>query len=538
MTNDVNQLTLNDWWEQISFQGKELFTMKDNGELLLNALGNNKERSIATLTAANAETMLNALKEKFRELEAKVKELETEWVAATDKLKLAGKIERLKDYLLHANAVGDFDRLYKLVSDWSHTLHSLSENNYNLKLKLVQQAEELVHNDHIKETTQAYRDLAEQWKQIGYLDKSRNDALWNRLEAARNKFFEHKRHHQEEHEKEMLQNLDLKMELVEKAEHLAASESWKETTEIFKQLMDEWKTIGRTIADKNEELWNRFISAKNSFYDRKKVHFESIQKEQESNYAIKLTLVERAEGLKDSTEWGTTSQAFADLMEEWKNVGRVPLEKADELWSRLNVAKDFFFNAKRHHFETVRMSQEDNYAQKMALLNRAEKLKTSTQWRDASDEMNELMTEWKKIGPLPREHSNTMWEQFISARKYFFGRKDENREQRKRQAEKQMSNRVEQTRNFLLKLEEELKDEEDKIEDFTNGLQNITPGHKAEELKQHLEKLIEQGAERIKRRMEKIAEVKAQLEELEAKATAKTDTQSEAETENNNNEEA
>jgi len=521
MTNDVNQFTLNEWWEQISFQGKELFTMKENGELLLKALDNAKERPVATISNHNADAVLKALKDKYTELEAKVKELETEWVASGDKLKLAGKVERLKDYLQHANAVGEFDKLYQLVNDWSHTLHSLSEDNYKAKLKLIQQAEELVNSDNIKETTQAYRDLAEQWKQTGYLDKTRNDALWNRLEAARNKFFEHKRHHQEEHEKEMLQNLDLKMELVEKAENLAASESWKETTEAFRLLMDEWKTIGRTMADKNEELWNRFITAKNSFYDRKKVHFESIQQEQEANYITKLALVERAETLKDSTDWGQTSQAFADLMEEWKNVGRVPLEKADELWNRLNAAKDLFFNAKRQHFETVRMSLEDNYAQKMALLNRAEKLKNSTHWKDASDEMNELMTEWKKIGPLPREHSNTMWEQFIAARKHFFKRKDENREQRKKLVEKQMSNRVEQTRNFLTKLEEELKEEEDKIADFTNGLQNISPGHKAEELRQHLEKLIEQSTERIKRRTEKIEEVKKQLEELETKAATK-----------------
>ncbi|MGN6567785.1 MAG: DUF349 domain-containing protein [Flavipsychrobacter sp.] len=536
MTNDVNQLTLHDWWEQISFQGKELFTMKDNGELLLQALDSTKERTVASLNTSNADTVLKALRDKFTELAAKVKELENEWVSAADKLKLAGKVERLKDYLQHANAVGDFSRLYQLVNDWANTVHTLSEDNYKLKLKLVQQAEELVNSDNIKETTQAFRDLTEQWKQTGYLDKTRNDALWNRLETARNKFFEHKRHHQEEHEKEMLQNLDLKLELVEKAERLAASESWKETTESFKQLMDEWKTIGRTMAEKNEELWNRFITAKNVFYDRKKIHFESIQKEQEANYAIKLTLVEKAEALKESTDWGTASQAYADLMEEWKNVGRVPLEKADELWSRLNAAKDHFFNAKRRHFEALRMSHEDNYAQKMALLNRAEKLKNSTHWKDASDEMNELMTEWKKIGPLSREHSNTMWEQFIAARKYFFNRKDENREQRKRHAEKQMQTRVEQTRNFLTKLEEELKDEEDKIADFTNGLQNITPGHKAEELRQHLEKLIEQSKERVKRRAEKIEEVKQQLEELEAKATAKDNAASEAEHEDNSEE--
>ena len=77
------------------------------------------------------------------------------------------------------------------------------------------------------------------------------------------------------------------------------------------------------------------------------------------------------------------------------------------------------------------MNQEENYAQKLALLKRAEMLQDSTQWREATEELNELMTEWKKIGPVPRKHSNEIWERFIGARKKFFERKDANREKRK-----------------------------------------------------------------------------------------------------------
>ncbi|MGC4058294.1 MAG: DUF349 domain-containing protein [Chitinophagaceae bacterium] len=119
------------------------------------------------------------------------------------------------------------------------------------------------------------------------MDKKRNDALWDKLEKIKEHFFEEKRQHQEDISKEMLQNLDLKMELVDKAEALADSENWKETTEIFKQLMEDWKKTGRTIPDKNEALWQRFIAAKNNFYDRKKIHTDQIKVEQEANYAIK-----------------------------------------------------------------------------------------------------------------------------------------------------------------------------------------------------------------------------------------------------------
>ena len=200
--------------------------------------------------------------------------------------------------MLHTNAIGDINALLNEIKDWEKTIAELSEENYQVKLKLVEQGEALVDSTNYKETTQAFRDIIDRWKQTGYADKRKSDALWNRLEAARNKFYERKRQSQEEHDKEMMQNLDLKMELAEKAENLAASEDWKATSETFHQLMEQWKTVGRTINDKNETLWQRFITAKNVFYDRKKANFEAIQLEQEENYKLKQALLEKAEAIK------------------------------------------------------------------------------------------------------------------------------------------------------------------------------------------------------------------------------------------------
>ena len=512
MSNENATLTtLQEWWEFQNFPGKNNYTVNENGELIQKAIGQFKERVISALTPDNAEITLKALRDKFTETQARWKELQTEWESTEDKLKLIGKVERMKDYLQHTSVVGEVDAFEKVLAVLDETLTALTQENYLAKLKLAEQAEALSETNTCKESTQAFKDLAEEWKKIGYVDKYRNDELWNRIETAKNNFFERKRQNQEDINKELLQNLDLKMELVEKAESFAASESWKETTEAFNQLMEAWKKTGRTIHEKNEALWHRFITAKNSFFDRKKAHADKIQAEQESNLAAKLALIEKANALKESTDWGATAQAFTELMEEWKKTGRVPAEKSDEIWNQFLEAKDYFFKAKKAHSETLRVTLQDNYAQKLALVKRAESLQHSTNWREATDEMMELMEEWKKIGPAPREHHNAIWEQFSMARKKFFERKDANREHRKQMAEKHKSQRIERANSFVQKLEEELKEEEERLEDFKAGLENITPGErKAAELKAHLEKLIEQTINKINHKREKLGEARKQ----------------------------
>lgn len=507
------QPTLQSWWESVSFSGKENYTLGNDGQLLQKAIGSLKERTISTLSIDTAEITLKALKDKFSEVENKFKELLNEWESTEDKLKLIGKVERMKDYLQHTSAIGMLHDLEKSLSGIEGVIKSLTEENYKIKEALAKEADVLADSNTWKETTQAFKDLAEKWKHIGFVDKHRNDELWNRIEAAKNKFYDRKRQNHEDINKELLQNLDLKMEMVEKAEKLAASEEWKDTTEAFHNLMEEWKKTGRTIHDKNEELWHRFITAKNTFFEKKKAHFDIIQQEQEANLLAKTTLAEKAESLKDSTEWAVTAQAFTELMDQWKKIGRVPLEKADELWNRFIGSKEHFFNNKKQHTETLKVTLQDNYAQKMALVKRAESLQHSTHWREATDEMIELMEEWKKIGPVPREHNNEIWEQFSKARKKFFERKDANREQRKQMAEKHKSQRIERAHTFVKQLEEEIKEEKERLDDFKNSIQNITPGRKAEELRQHLEKLITQTEHKIQHKLAKLQDAAKQVAE-------------------------
>ena len=513
---------LKDWWDTVVFEGKDYCQLNDDGNLVLKATPFSEERVLNShLTVENGPAAIKALTDKFPEVAARVTELQQEWDSTDDKLKMVSKVTRTRDYLQHATAIGHFEPMYKQLATWHNTINDLIAENVKVKEALIAKANELADSDQWKETTQSFKELADQWKDSGYVEKERNDELWNALEAARDKFYERKRVHHEGQEKEMLQNLDLKMELVEKAEKLAASDSWKQTTEGFKALMEEWKTIGRTINDKNESLWQRFITAQNVFFERKRQHYELIKQEQEVNYTKKQDIVQRAEALSESREWNATTAAYATLMDEWKASGRVAAEKADELWDRMCKAKDNFFNNKRHHFEAQRVTLDDNLAQKAAIIKRAETLKNSTAWREAAAEFAELFEDWKKIGPAPRAENERLWEQFAQARRFFFERKDADWERRKSNMDKQQESRLSQARQFLETLRAELKEEEESVEDFKISLETITPGPKEKELRAHLEKLIAQSGPNLKLKQEKITDVEKQVKELEERKKPK-----------------
>lgn len=504
------------WWNALQFEGKEFTELRPDGTLLLKATPFGPERELQPLHPESAQPIVQALKDKFREVESKVRELSSEWNHSEDKKKLSGRVERVRDYLLHAKAIGDFTPLYRQVGLWDSQLQEGADKAYAERLALVEKAEALAASPETKkEGLNELRELSEHWKNTGYVDKERADALWARFEAARDSFYNRRREQQESERAELQSNLDLKNEIVEKAEKLAASDDWKEATTGFNELMDQWKATGRTFHEKNEALWQRFITAKNVFYDRKKHHFQEIQTEQEANYEKKLALIERAEAMAESTEWNKTTDAYNALMDEWKSIGRVPAEKTEELWSRLSAAKDKFFNAKRSHFATMRVTYDDNYAQKQALVSRAERLQNSTDWRGATDEFAELMEEWKKIGPVARREQNeALWQSFNKARKTFFQRKDDDRDRRRSHMEHARAGRLAQVRDFLSQLRAELKEYEEDLADHHTSMANLGNSKIDEQIRANLERLIAQAGPKMEKKRAKIAEVEAQLAEL------------------------
>ena len=524
------------WWEQQSFPGKDLFKLDEDGTLTLSPTALVKEREIAVLTIDNCEAVLKNMQDKFEEMRSRIREAEVEWIATAEKNKMAEKIEQLKGLINSTIAIGDFEKDAQLINDWESSIKKASDENIAAKKALAELAESLAESTDYKETAQAFKDLIDKWRQSGFLDKGRNDMLWKRIENARNKFINRKRGFHEEEEKDLLVTLDLKIEIAEQAEALQNSEDWKIATEAYHELTERWKSTGRTIHKRNEELWQRIITAKNTFFERKKAHFAQIQVEQEANLVTKLALCEKAEALTNSTEWSATAAAMSALKDEWRNTGRVPHEKAEELNKKFNDAVEHFFDARRKHTEAIRITQEQNYALKSELLRKAEEIKDSSRWGDTTAEMNRLFEEWKTIGPVPREHNTTIWDAFMAARKHFFQRKDADRDQRKAhfdaqkaiREEQEIANkkereaqeiasrktRIEQAHKTIEAAHNEIKEEEEKLADFKHAIENITPGKKAEELRTHLAALIEESTLHLEKLRKKVVTVTDEMNKI------------------------
>lgn len=224
---------------------------------------------------------------------------------------------------------------------------------------------------------------------------------------------------------EKLRNLSLKENLCRLAEILAYSTDWKETGEKLKQLMDEWKQIGHVPRQDADRIWTRFLSARQCFFDRRREHFEKMEMEQLRNLSLKENLCSRAEIIARSNNWKEGTAALSQLMDQWKQIGHVPRQDNDRIWERFQAARQRFFDRRNEYFESMEAEYRRNLDLKENLCVRAECLAGSSNWKETAAEFNQLMTEWKQIGPVPRQDKDRIWNRFQNARQSFFDRRNE-----------------------------------------------------------------------------------------------------------------
>jgi hypothetical protein len=515
LTNNSSSENILTWWNNLNFEDKNCFTINENGELF-NQYFNN-QFIITKLNVVNGDEVIKHLISKFDEIKKSVQRLEEEWMNQTDKFKLQHKINKLSQSFSTSNAIGNFEPLVQVINRFNAELIKISDDHYQSKLSLLEKVKSIKFDANTwREDAQLLKGISDEWKTIGYIEKEKNDTLWNTFKEIKESFQTAKNEYFESKEKDLLNNLDIKIELIEKAEALASSDDWKNTTEAYKNLFEIWKNTGRTIQEKNEALWQRFNQAMNTFYERKKNHYESIKSEQEENLKLKLVIVEKAELLKDSKDWNITTEAYNQLNDAWKNIGHVPIEVSKDLRDRFNAAKDFFFDEKRAYSQTVRDALNENLLKKQQIINRAEAIKNiQNDWNGITIEMNQLMDEWKKIGFAGKEHNENLWEQFLNARKHFFNKKDQHRAKRKQEYEKNRKNHLKQARAYLDLLIAENAEDKAKIEEFSANAQQVETGPKAAELKTHLEKLVHSLHSQIENRSQQIEKVQKQVDQLE-----------------------
>lgn len=199
------------------------------------------------------------------------------------------------------------------------------------------------------------------------------------------------------------EGLQKRTALVEVAEKLSDSKSWKATTEKFKELLEEWKALPHADKAVEQELWARFRKARSKFDKARKAHFDELNVVRTEAVAAKQSVIKKAQEIADSTEWATTANAFKRLMSEWKELPRAAKAKEEKLWVEFKSLQDRFFAAKAAS-EAVRDEELGaNLVAKMALLEKAEALLPITDVDATKKALRDIQEQWEKIGHVPRD---------------------------------------------------------------------------------------------------------------------------------------
>ena len=253
--------------------------------------------------------------------------------------------------------------------------------------------------DSLRKSAEALKASLDDAAVIGDIDavEARLDKAIDASDTAREKAKEQKAQRRE-------QAIARKEALAAEAEDLAEnSTEWKAAGDRIRAILEEWRGIRGIDRATDDELWKRYSRARDSFNRRRGSHFAELDRNRAQARKTKEELVERAEALKDSTDWGHTARAYRDLMTEWKAAGRAPREVDDKLWERFRAAQDHFFEARNavnaerdREFEANAEAKDALIAEYDSLIDPAKGLGA------AKSKLRELQDKWDEIGFVPR----------------------------------------------------------------------------------------------------------------------------------------
>jgi hypothetical protein len=305
----------------------------------------------------------------------------------------------------------------------------LKSKNLSAKLQIIEELKHLINSEEtLKKTYDEFKSLQERWKNVGMVPRGEINNLWQNYHFLVEKFFEKVKVNKELKDLDLKKNLEAKMALCEKTEELLIETSILKTFKKLQKYHEEWKEIGPVPADKKDEIWERFKIATDKINERRKEHYSRIEEEQTKNLETKTALCEQAEEVLASKsesirDWQEQTNKVNELLKIWKSIGPVPQKVNAEIWNRFKSGLDSFFSAKKEYFDKLKDQQLNNYNLKVELCVQAEALKNSTDWKKTSQELIRLQGDWKKIGPVPKKHSDKVWKRFRAACDEFFNAK-------------------------------------------------------------------------------------------------------------------
>ena len=324
-----------------------------------------------------------------------------------------GKINELwKTYQLYTEKFYDMVKLNNEFREYDF------KKNLEQKTYLCEAAEKLAEEPDVVSAFHQLQKLHQEFRSIGPVAKELRESIWARFKAASSAVNRrHQQHFEALKEKEQ-NNLDQKTvicEIVESMEYdtFKTFADWEDKTQEILALQAKWKTIGYAPQKMNVKIFERFRAACDEFFKRKAAFFKSVKESMVENLEKKKALCEKAEALKDSTDWKETAEILTKLQKEWKNIGPVAKKHSDAVWKRFIGACDYFFAQKNKATSSQRSVEFENMAKKEEIIKQLAALDASgTTDETTSEQTRALMKEWNSIGHVPFKEKDRLYNEF------------------------------------------------------------------------------------------------------------------------------
>lgn len=305
-------------------------------------------------------------------------------------------------------------------------LESEKQENLKKKQEIIEKLKSMVTSpEEANRSYQEFKEIQQTWKEIKNVPAENATELWRTYQLYVEQFYDLLKLNSEAREYDFKKNLEAKTLLCEAAEKLADEEDIISAFHSLQDLHQQYREVGPVAKDLREEIWTRFKAASTVINKRHQQHFEELRAKEEENLTRKSSLCEQAEEIANtecttSSEWEELTQKIIALQTEWKTIGFAPQKMNVKIFDRFRVACDNFFTKKTAYFKELRERFNENADKKRALVEQAQALADSTEWKQTSDKLMKLQKEWKEIGTVPKKIGDQLWSDFIGACNKFF----------------------------------------------------------------------------------------------------------------------
>ena len=351
--------------------------------------------------------------------------------------------------------------------------------NLEKKLEIIEKIKAMATSpDEANKSYNEFKELQQQWKDIKNVPADRASELWRNYQLYVEQFYDLLKLNSEAREYDFKKNLETKTKLCEAAEKLADEEDVINAFHQLQELHQQYRETGPVAKELREQIWTRFKAASTVINKRHQQHFEDLRSKEEENLTLKTALCEKVEEIsklenKTASDWEKRSKEIIDIQNQWKTIGFAPQKMNVKIFERFRAACDDFFGRKSEFFKEMKQAYAANIEKKKALVEKAQALADSTDWKVTSDKLINLQKEWKTIGVVPKKIGDQLWHDFLNACNKFFearnaanaGARNEEREnlEKKRNIIEQIKALVADAANATREKVQALTDEYNKV---------------------------------------------------------------------------